>query len=124
MDVRPALEPTERPGSGLEGPKSRSSARRTAWRPPRTRAQTGGRRWQTRRRWRRIDSMIAHVILFKPRPDLTPAERDAILDGLSEAAREIPAIRRFRVGRRVRHGLPGYEQAMREDFEYSVIVEV
>ena len=29
----------------------------------------------------------------------------------------------MRVGRRVRHGLPGYEQLMREDFEYAVVIQ-
>jgi len=68
--------------------------------------------------------MIAHVILFKPKPELTSAGRSAILRTLTLAAEEIPGIRQFRVGRRVRHGLPGYEQAMREDFEFLVIIEV
>jgi Stress responsive A/B Barrel Domain len=67
--------------------------------------------------------MIAHVILFQPKSDMAPHERQAALDALAAAALEIPTIRRFRVGRRVRHGRPGYEQAMREDFEYAVIVE-
>ena len=67
--------------------------------------------------------MIAHVILFEPRADLTDAQRDQVLDDLRRAAREIPSIRRFRIGRRLRHGLPGYEQAMRDDYEYAAIIE-
>jgi hypothetical protein len=68
--------------------------------------------------------MIAHVILFKPRPGLGAAERGAVLQTLTAASRDIPAIRSFRVGKRVRHGLPGYEQAMSEDFEFLVLIEV
>jgi hypothetical protein len=68
--------------------------------------------------------MIAHVILFKPKPELTSPERAGILRTLTSAARDIPGVRRFRVGRRIRHGLPGYEQGMREDFEFVVIIEV
>lgn len=68
--------------------------------------------------------MIAHVILFKPKADLSEAERQAVVDGLTAAARGIPSIKKLRVGKRVRHGLPGYEQVMREEFEYAVIVEV
>lgn len=68
--------------------------------------------------------MIAHIILFRPRQDLPDAERQAVLRGLSAAATGIPSVRSLRVGRRIRHGLPGYEQAMREDYEYAAIVEV
>jgi hypothetical protein len=68
--------------------------------------------------------MIAHVTLFKPRPDLPSSERAEVLHSLASAAQDIPGIRQFRVGRRIRHGLPGYEQAMREDFEFIVIIEV
>jgi hypothetical protein len=67
--------------------------------------------------------VIAHVVLFRPRPGLPDAARRDLLEGLAAAAAAIPSIRRFHVGRRVRHGLPGYEQAMREDFDYAAIVE-
>ena len=68
--------------------------------------------------------MIGHLILFQPKPNLAPAARQAVLSSLAEAAAGIPGIRRFRVGRRVRHGLPGYEQAMEEDFTYLVLIEL
>jgi hypothetical protein len=67
--------------------------------------------------------VIAHVILFKPKPDLTENDRQSVLAGLKAAATSIPSIRRMQVGRRVRHGRPGYEQMMREDFEFVVVVE-
>jgi Stress responsive A/B Barrel Domain len=67
--------------------------------------------------------VIAHVILFKPKSGVTAEERQVVLDGLRAAATKIPTIRRLRVGRRVRHGLPGYEQFMRDDFEYAMVVE-
>jgi Stress responsive A/B Barrel Domain len=68
--------------------------------------------------------MIAHLIMFSPKPGLTAPERTAIVDALTAAAAGIAAIERFRIGRRIRHGLPGYEQAMREDYEYVVMIEV
>ena len=68
--------------------------------------------------------MIAHVVLLQPRPDLTEAERDAALAALRNAAAGVPEIRALRLGRRVKHGLPGYEQMMERDFEYALIVEV
>ena len=67
--------------------------------------------------------MIAHVILFAPKPGLADDDRESILADLRAAAAGIPSIRRLRLGRRVCHGLPGYEQAMREPFEYLVFVE-
>ena len=67
--------------------------------------------------------MIAHIILFTPRSDLADSDRQRVLEGLQAAAVDIPSVRRLRVGRRVVHGRPGYEQAMRDNFEYAVIVE-
>ena len=67
--------------------------------------------------------MITHVVLFKPRADLTESQRQAILDDLKAAASGIPSVRAMRLGRRIRHGHPGYEQLMREDFEFIVTLE-
>jgi hypothetical protein len=66
--------------------------------------------------------MIAHVILFQPRPDLTPDERDAVLAALEAAAHEAPTVRSCRIGRRIKHGLPGYEQLM-PPFDYAAVIE-
>lgn len=67
--------------------------------------------------------MIAHVVLFQPREGLSARERGAVLDALAAAARGAPTVRACRIGRRVTHGLPGYEQAMAHDFEYAAILE-
>jgi hypothetical protein len=67
--------------------------------------------------------MIAHVVLFKPKLELTDAQKEAVIADLKAAVSGIPSIRALRVGRRVRHGHPGYEQLMRDDFEYLVIIE-
>jgi hypothetical protein len=67
--------------------------------------------------------MIAHVVLFKPKHGLTGDQRQGVIDALKAAASGIPTVRSLRVGKRIRHGRPGYEQLMREDFEYVVIVE-
>lgn len=67
--------------------------------------------------------MIAHIILFQPRADLSSDARRALLESLTAAASGIPAVRRFRVGRRITHGLPGYEQMMRDPYEYAAIIE-
>ena len=68
--------------------------------------------------------MIAHIVLLQPRPDLTEDQRRAALDTLARAAADVPEIRSARFGRRVKHGLPGYEQRMTQDYEFALIVEV
>ncbi len=68
--------------------------------------------------------MIAHLVLLQPRPDLTEEQRRAALDTLARAATDVPEIRSFRLGRRVTHGLPGYEQRMTQDYEFALIIEV
>ena len=67
--------------------------------------------------------MIVHVVLFQPRAGLSDEQRDRVLADLRQAATEIPTIRRFRIGRRVLHGLPGYEQAMTDNYEYAALIE-
>ena len=68
--------------------------------------------------------MIAHLVLLQPRPDLTEAQRRTALETLTHAAADMPEIRSFRLGHRVKHGLPGYEQLMAVDYEFALIIEV
>ena len=66
--------------------------------------------------------MIAHVVLYHPRPGLSAADRSRFHAALATALREIPSIRRARVGSRVRHGA-AYESVMPTDFEFIAILE-
>lgn len=66
--------------------------------------------------------MIAHVVLFRPRGDLSPAARTALAGALETALREIPSIRRARVGRRLLHGR-AYEALMQVDYQYAAVLE-
>jgi hypothetical protein len=68
--------------------------------------------------------VIAHIVLLQPRADLTEAQRQDALATLSKAAADVPEIRGFRIGRRIKHGLPGYEQSMTLDLEYALIIEL
>jgi len=69
--------------------------------------------------------VIAHIVLLQPRPDLTDEQRDNALALMRRAAANVPEIRRFRLGRRVKTGLAGgYEQLMTQNFEFALIVEV
>jgi stress responsive alpha/beta barrel protein len=66
--------------------------------------------------------MIAHVVLFRPRGDLSPAGRNALAEAFETALREIPSIRRARVGMRVLHAR-GYEALMHVDYQYAAVLE-
>jgi Stress responsive A/B Barrel Domain len=66
--------------------------------------------------------VVAHVVLFRPRAGLTPEQRGALVESFSRAVRDIPGVRRARVGRRVTHGRP-YEQLMNEDYEFAALLE-
>jgi hypothetical protein len=67
--------------------------------------------------------MISHIVLFKPRVALEAAQKAAIVGHLQAAIAECPTVRACRIGRRVQHGLPGYEQQMAEDYQFSLILE-
>lgn len=67
--------------------------------------------------------MIAHIILFRPRPTLSTSERDALLDALQQAIKDITAIKRLFIGKRILLNRPGYETQMAEHYEYSAIIE-
>jgi hypothetical protein len=66
--------------------------------------------------------MIAHLVLFRPRPNLSDADRRGLSDALTQALRDIPSIRRAHVGRRITHGRP-YEALMQVDYSYAAVLE-
>jgi hypothetical protein len=64
--------------------------------------------------------VIGHIVLFNPAAPMSAEEEDALVESLSSAVRQCPTVIACRIGRRVRHGRPGYEQAMREDYPYAL----
>ncbi len=66
--------------------------------------------------------MVFHVALFRPRADLSEADRAVLLEAFEAALRRIPSVRRFHVGRRVTHGA-GYESLMPVSLDYAAILE-
>ena len=66
--------------------------------------------------------MITHLVLFRPRPNLSASDRTGLAEALKAALQTIPSIRRARIGRRVTHGRP-YEQLMRADYPYAALLE-
>ena len=65
--------------------------------------------------------MITHVVLLRPRAELSPDDRAGVTEALRSAIRLIPSIRGVRVGRRVIHGR-GYEASMR-NYEYAAFLD-
>jgi hypothetical protein len=68
--------------------------------------------------------VIVHIVLLQPKQELTPEQRATALETIRRGMANVPEIRRFRLGRRVKHGLPGYEQLMPQDFELALLIEV
>lgn len=66
--------------------------------------------------------MIVHVVLFRPRRDLSIDDRRALIDAWATALRDIPSISRAHVGPRIRIGR-SYEELSRTDFPYAAILE-
>lgn len=66
--------------------------------------------------------MITHVVLFRPRGDLSPAARTELADAFKAVLRKIPSIRRAHVGKRFLHGR-AYETRMHVDYQYAAILE-
>jgi hypothetical protein len=63
--------------------------------------------------------MVWHLVLMKPKPDLSTAARRALVDAFERACRDIPTIREVRVGRRVTHGAR-YETGMPDSADYVI----
>ena len=66
--------------------------------------------------------MIAHVVLFRPKPTLTGEERSAFVAALEHALTNIPLIRHARVGRRIILGRQ-YDDANAHAFPFVAILE-
>jgi Stress responsive A/B Barrel Domain len=65
---------------------------------------------------------VLHVVLMKPRPDLTASARAALVDAFERAVREIPTVRDVRIGRRVFHGA-GYEATAPDAADYLAMID-
>jgi stress responsive alpha/beta barrel protein len=66
--------------------------------------------------------MVSHLVLMQPRADLTAAQREEFIAAFERAIREIPTVRRARVGRRIVHGA-GYEATAPRDADYIAEID-
>ena len=65
--------------------------------------------------------MVWHLVLMKPRADLSVADRRAFADAFERASLEIPTIREVRIGRRVTHGA-GYERGLPDAADFVALL--
>jgi len=66
--------------------------------------------------------MVAHVVLFRPKPQLTAVERADFIAALEHALQDIALIKRARVGRRITVGRQ-YDQENAETYPFAAILE-
>ena len=66
--------------------------------------------------------MVLHVVLFKPRADLSAPERAAFVASLERAVREVPTVRGVHVGRRQKFGA-AYEQTAPDAADFLAVIE-
>jgi hypothetical protein len=66
--------------------------------------------------------MVFHLVLLKPRPDLSTDGRERLVSAFERAIREIPTVRGVRVGRRVVVGT-GYEAGVPDAADYVAMIE-
>ena len=62
-----------------------------------------------------------HLVLMKPRADLSSGDRQALVDAFNRAVREIPSVRDVRMGRRVTHGA-AYEASAPDSADFLVSI--
>jgi hypothetical protein len=67
--------------------------------------------------------VLTHVVLFRPKPGLTDAQAAQLVSAIEAAARDIPAVRRFEVGRQT-PSPPAYVTAPPPDLPYVAMVWV
>ena len=67
--------------------------------------------------------MIAHIVLFNPKPGLSNGAVESFTQALGDCWRSVPAIRRAVVGPRVAVS-PGYDRSLGDKtYQFAAIVE-
>jgi hypothetical protein len=65
--------------------------------------------------------MVWHLVLMKPRADLSPADRRALVETFDRTVREISSVREVRAGRRLMHGA-AYETSGPDSAEFMIAI--
>jgi hypothetical protein len=68
-----------------------------------------------------ILTMVWHLVLMKPRGDLSSADRHALISAFDRAIRDIPTVRDVRIGQRLTHGA-GYEASAPDSADFAISI--
>jgi hypothetical protein len=66
--------------------------------------------------------VIAHIVLYTPKPDLARADAEAFARAIQDSMRRIPDLRRALVGPAI-HVVPNYSRPMSSDYAFAAILE-
>ena len=66
--------------------------------------------------------MVWHVVMMKPRADVSPRDRADFAAAFERAVREIPTVRHVHIGTRVTHGA-AYESGMPDSADVLAAIE-
>lgn len=67
--------------------------------------------------------MIAHIVLFQPKPNLSAAEIDRFVGALSTGFKEIPGIRWVRAGKRLKLGVAYAQELGQTPYSHAAVLE-
>jgi hypothetical protein len=65
--------------------------------------------------------VITHLVVFRPKDSVGPAQRNLLVETLRTALQTIPSIRRVQFGQRVLVNRP-YEQLMTTNYEFAALL--
>ena len=109
-----------RPGGGHED-RRRRFKKESRFRKQATRTVNRPARVPESRHHRSVGEALVvwHLVLMKPRADLSPSDGRRLVDTFRHALENIPTIREVRVARRVRHGA-GYETRAPDSADFLI----
>lgn len=67
--------------------------------------------------------MIAHIVLFEPKPDISPDQRAAFLAALKDAVTGIEDVQSARIGRPINIGVMPETNGSHMTYSYAAVLE-
>ncbi len=114
---------TRLPGTKARGINGQVSLQQTlAGETRKTAGPTRRRPAKARRRFQR-PAMIAHVVFFEPRNNLSVSDKEQFLIEIRSSAKNIPSVARARIGRTVSFGVMPKQELGQTEYQYAAIFE-